>query len=190
MDKPKAIIFSGYAGSGKDTAADHIIEKYNSNKSTDWRRFALADPVRTTVTQVFQLDLNQQLYLTEPNLKNQKIPGCNYSGREMCQMIGDGMRHITFENVWCENLYLRYQKLHKGGRLIITDNRYPNEPKFFEKYFEVHTIRIERPNKDGNVGISNHPSESHIIPTEFTITNDGTIEDLYNAVDKVMRDIL
>jgi hypothetical protein len=189
----KMVIISGYAGSGKDTVAAYLRDKLNLKMSTglpQWEVFALADAVRDTASVIFNLDYGvQDQYLYDPEYKNEKIPGYKYSGREMCQIIGNEMRELFHSEVWCDNLYSRILEWEPINA-IISDNRYPNEVKYFEDKFDVTTLRIDRPEKDGNVGISNHPSEANVIPTEFTIVNDGTLEQLYAKVDKFIEDLI
>ena len=69
-------------------------------------------------------------------------------------------------------------------KYVITDVRFVNEFEFINKYNGL-TIKVQRDTIDNN---DSHISESFIdnIYTDFTITNNGTLEELYEKLNAVI----
>jgi ABC-type oligopeptide transport system ATPase subunit len=111
--------------------------------------------------------------------------------RQFLQKLGtDAMRNGLHPNTWANAFWVDYVDQKPEDRFsnivypnwIITDVRFPNEA---ESVLDHGGILI-RVNRDGDTG--NHPSETGLDDWEFeyTIDNNGTIEEL---IEKV-RDIL
>jgi len=111
--------------------------------------------------------------------------------REFLQKLGtDAMRDGLHENVWANAFWVDYIDQKPNDRFsnieypnwIITDVRFPNEA---ESVMDHGGILI-RVNKDGDTG--NHPSETGLDDWEFeyTIDNNGTIEDLIEEVEHIL----
>jgi hypothetical protein len=177
--KNYCILVSGFAGSGKDEIGRYLESKYKFHKDS------LAAPVKSIASLLW--NVNDLSIFNDTNLKEKKLKDANLSPRKMCQIVGHELRGICGEDIWCENLIRRFGT---NGNLVITDNRYGNEIQFFKKYFNVKSIRIQRNNFKGSVGFKNHKSESIDFDTDFIIQNDGTIDNLYNKIDDVMKEIL
>lgn len=125
--------------------------------------------------------------------------------RWLLQTVGtEAMRNHIHENVWINALFADYKgffsKEHSfidDGRThiikkefpnwIITDLRFPNELKAVEDRGGI-TIRIERDNQFSSEAPSFHPSETALDDAKFkyTIINNGTIEDLIEAVKQIL----
>ena len=133
--------------------------------------------------------------------------------REMLQKVGtEAMRDNVHTNVWCNALFSNYKKnMQKSSSYydainlsfpnwIITDMRFPNELQAV-KDREGITIRINRYltkktfSEDGltsmqgvMVDFNEHPSETALDNSEFdfTIDNDGTIEELVEKVREIL----
>lgn len=173
------VLISGPPGSGKDETAKYISSKYN------FKHFSLADPVRDIVTKLYNLESYH--YFEERDLKEKNIKQWDLSPREMCQTIGEGMRNWLDEDIWCKNLISRSEM---NNNIVISDNRYRNEIEFFEKYFNVITIRLKRDGCDGSkVGIKDHASENGLIGVSATYTIDNSLElkDLYEAIERIIK---
>lgn len=69
------IIFaiSAWKGSGKDTAADHLI------KSHDFKRIGFADPLKDTVAQQFSIP---RTHLDDPNFKENALPNLPVTAKD------------------------------------------------------------------------------------------------------------
>jgi len=174
----------GKAGSGKDTIGDYLVSKHS------FKKIALADPIKRLVKDVFALD-DHTVYdrvAREQPLDNWP----DWTVRELLQYIGTELfRENIDDAVWVKSLWYKIQK-DKESNYVVTDMRFPNEIGFFESNAsddEFMSIKVVRPGCKGNVGLQGHASEAYDLDAKITIDNVGTIEELYNKVDKVLEGI-
>jgi hypothetical protein len=127
--------------------------------------------------------------------------------REFLQKLGtEAMRDKLHTNVWVNALFADYKtkwvptgdsvaeedvSLEKEyPNWIITDMRFPNEMEAVKERKGI-TIRVVRPvhalSQENHCGLL-HPSETSLDSAEFdyTIVNDGTIEDLVEKVKEIL----
>lgn len=139
--------------------------------------------------------------------KQLSIP--EFTPRLALQLIGtDVMRNHFHENIWINSLEYRVKKLHhKNQCVVISDCRFRNEVDLIKKVGGTIILvqRAEKPewfeialkaNQGDAVAkhIMNrdfkdvHSSEWDWIGSEidFTINNDGTLEELYASIDKII----
>lgn len=173
----KCILISGNAEVGKDEVAKYIEENY------DVVRFSLADPVKESVKIIFNLEDNS--FFHNRRIKEKMISSIGFTPRQLCQLIGQGMRDLVSKDVWCKNLYVRAKRFH-NKTIVVSDNRYDDEIEFFSKHYDVITIRLFRKNKTGNVGFSNHISEQLPFKAKYDIDNNDTFDKLFSNVDKIL----
>lgn len=126
--------------------------------------------------------------------------------RDMLQKVGtECMRDIIHENVWVNALFADYKGELGGAGMtdydlttiypdwIITDCRFPNEAAAIKKHKGI-IIRINRTIKFAGTAEEwknskhNHPSETALDnhTFDYSISNDGTIEDLVNNVREIL----
>lgn len=182
---------SGYAGSGKDTAAQVLIDEYG------FTRIAFADVLREMA-----LAIDPYVYLgSVPDDAGIRFIGeyrrlydvINMYGwdiaknyfedvRRLLQRLGtEAGRQILGENIWVDTALRRAE-----GDVVVTDVRFPNELQAIYEQDGI-VIRVERP----GVGPRNdHPSETALTNAEFTtvIQNDGTIADLHQTMRLLMKE--
>jgi len=177
----KLVGICGKAGSGKDTIGDYLIKNYG------FKKIALADPIKRLVKDVFALD-DHTVYdrvAREQPLKNWP----NWTVRKLLQFIGTELfRENIDDAIWVKSLWYKIQNDPKN-RYVISDIRFPNELKFFKKHAkksEFLCVKVVRPGYTGNVGLKGHASEAYDLKGDIKIINDGSIEDLYNRVDKLV----
>ena len=72
----------GKKGSGKDTTADFLVEKF------DFKKKAFADPLKSVVQKLFLLEKDD---LYDPIKKETIDPRWGMSPRQMMQMVGTDM---------------------------------------------------------------------------------------------------
>lgn len=129
------------------------------------------------------------------------------TGRDFLQKLGtDAIRNGLHENTWVNALMSEYDLkniIGKEGNIvinktdtwreipknwIITDTRFPNELAAVKERGAL-TIRVERNNGTRAIDINPHPSETALDNSDFdyTIENDGTIEDLVNMVKLILQ---
>lgn len=159
------IAFSGYAGSGKDTAGGIIMQQQSSE---GWKNKKFADKLRQVAALFLGLPI-AYLY-TDEFKKSTLSPVWNYkkqimendenrqdsfttqqmTGREFLQKLGtDAIRFGLHPDAWVNALMADYiGKVSQGGKLqmpnwVITDMRFPNEMQSVQDRNGI-TIRIHR----------------------------------------------
>lgn len=156
------IAFSFKMRSGKDTCVDYLIEKYGGRKIT------FAKPLYDALYKV------QDIF----NLPQEK-------DRPFLQMVGDWAREKD-DNIFV-NLALKDS---------FTGNKFCNDLRFLIEYEALKKdgwvcIKI---NRDTGLPSSKHRSEIEleILKDEdwdYIIDNNGTLEDLYIKLDKIISEI-
>jgi hypothetical protein len=175
----------GKAGAGKDTIADYFIKNFK------FQRISLADPIKRLVKDVFVLD-DHTVYdreAREQPLKNWP----DWSVRKLLQYIGTELfREKIDDAIWVKSLWYRIQQ-NRDNDYVTSDLRFPNERQYFKdnaKEGEFFCIKVVRPGYDGKVGLVGHASEAYDLKGDIEIVNDGTIEELYNRLDKIVANLL
>ncbi len=180
---PKIIGICGKKYHGKDTVANHLVEKYG------YTRIAFADPIKDICKIVFGLT-HEQL---NSNLKEEVDDYWKISPRQLMQFIGTDlfrnntatiMPHIG-DNIWIHVL-LKHISDNPSTKFVITDIRFENEFEYISK-LNGTIIKVIRNNIINN---DNHVSESYIdkLNADYTINNDNTIEELNYNVDLIFKD--
>lgn len=160
---------AGPAGSGKDTVANYICAYY-----TGFVKLSFATPIKYM--------LEKGLGFTEAQLhgrdKEKIDPRFGKSARYIMQTLGtEWGRDLIHPDIWviCLEAFLR-------KNTVIADVRFENEAKFIREKKGL-LIHLERSHK--GIGKS-HASEKALTlkPGELTIFNEGSLEELYAALDE------
>ena len=171
----------GYAGAGKDTAADAL---------PDFERVAFADPLRTAAGALFGLDMP-----VPPERKTEPGPtGVSY--RRGLQVLGTDVVRDQFSTLFPELrwpseehwIHLLKARLDPAKDYIVTDVRFLNEAQAIKAWGgTIVIIRGRKPGSDDP-----HPSETGVQEIEqdwslksLYVVNDSTVEELHAK----MRDI-
>lgn len=209
------IAFCGFAGSGKDTAADYLVDFH------DFRRMSFAGPLKDAVSSIFGWDRKMLEGRTAYDRKIREhvdawwanrlgIP--HLTPRWVLQNWGtDVLRNYFHQDIWIASLE---NKLRNNDRdVVVTDARFPNEMKSI-KSVGGYIVRIKRGNEPTwiddarivNHG-STHPnfaeslakltdlgihySERNWIdePVDFTIENNGNIDELFEKIENLISDL-
>ncbi len=204
----KLFALSGKKLSGKDTVAEHINDTFGGL----CLHIGFADPLRkiskffietvygTEITDEHINGSKKEEPLVDSNDKEIFIFDKNAglvntykqaSYRDFAQTVGTEYgRMVLNEQIWTETAMrtiLANYDLHE--HFIISDCRFKSEVEFLKKEcpknnLELVLIRMERdnPNKD------THPSEIDLDDYKFEniIDNNGSLEDLYTQVDKII----
>jgi len=167
----KLILLAGRIGSGKDTVADHLVERGAV-------KIALADKLKIVTQKLINIFYNENIPLTDfydREAKERDRGG--YTIRHLLQQVGSEVfRETLHENIWCETL-----NIPDAAVVIITDCRRQNEIDYFKKrYPDVVSIRLVR----STCIISTHQSEAYIdeLNTDYVIYNNDTKEELYKKI--------
>lgn len=187
---------NGKAGSGKDTIATYIHEHYLNC----WGE-AFATPLKEAGAAAFGIPLDR---FNDPEIKELPDPFWKVSPRKIAQFLGTEMfrtyisqlvPQLVPQSFWVARLCGKIngeitEVIYEAGEtIVITDVRFRNEAEFILDNGGMLII-LDRPGADGNVGIAGHQSELGFDPPEHTeifyITNDGTLEELYDQVNKAL----
>lgn len=166
MDKT-VIGIAGVAGSGKDTAADMILEEMPG-----YVKASFADPLKDMLRVGLGLD-NNQLY-GSPEHKARVDERYDCSARHIMQTLGtDWGRELIHPDIW-----VRAMSPRATPGTIIPDVRFENEAAFIRE----RGVLIHITGRGGITG--NHKSESGIQyqDGDLTLFNDGDLEDLRSSI--------
>ena len=178
----------GPAGSGKDTAADHLVREYG------FVRASFAEAPRSMLEALLSHINADHAYLYEPRLKPQPIPVLGTSYRQLMQTLGtDWARNMLDADIW-----LRVLARHLGldvdqpvhDRIVVTDIRYPNEAAWLKQH-GGHLVGIQRPDAPA---VRPHTSEQHFnalhAAADTTIVNSSSqLAGLHSLLDGLMHQL-
>lgn len=173
----------GYAGAGKDTAADALPE---------FERVAFADPLRTAAGALFGLEMP-----VPPHLKTAPgLTGVSY--RRGLQVLGTDVVRDQFSTLFPELkwpssehwIHLLKARLDPAKDYIITDVRFPNEAAAIQAWGGF-LVLIHRDTFDaGRADL--HPSETGVAEiarseslVQFVVYNDSTTTRLHEKMHDV-----
>lgn len=174
---------SGYAQSGKDTVAQHLIDNYG------FTRIAFADPIREAL---LALDPTVPDYPALPGIKLswlveksgwESVKQESQEVRKLLQRMGTEVgREMFGQNFWVDQAM---SKANGIDNVVITDVRFPNEYDAIKQ----NGGQVWRVNKLNHQPANSHQSETILDDFNFdwSIPNYGTIEDLYAIIDGIMK---
>jgi hypothetical protein len=169
--KRRVVGLCGHAGAGKDETAAGLLK-------SGWERVSFADPVRAALLALnpFIAGLGQHIETAV------KVRGWGESKRDMdvrwlLQRIGtEAGRDIHGQDCWVNIARRKIEATSKN--VVVTDVRFPNEVAMIRD-LGGEIIRVDRP---GVGPVNDHPAEHQPIESEHTIINDGTVEELHDAI--------
>lgn len=156
----EVIGISGYARSGKDTAAE-VLKEYG------YQRASFADAIRDALYQLNPLIEDEPLADRVDRL-GWEITKANPEVRKLLQRFGTEVgREMFGENFWVDYLF---NNLPDGSKIVITDCRYPNEAE------AVQAIggKMWRVKRDGVTAVNDHVSERALDDYEFDMIIDNS----------------
>lgn len=178
--------FIGPSGSGKDTAADYMVEKYG------FKKVSFADPLKQMVKECFLLTDEQCYGSKKEDVDNRW--GC--SPRELFQVLGtEFAQYILPEllpslqtkfNKRCFWVYHLMEKIKSDittKLFVIADVRFQHEIDALLKQ-GAYLFRIDRPNNKETRGHVSEEEWKFADSTKlFPLKNDGTVKDLYEKLN-------
>lgn len=166
----KIIGLHGLPRSGKDTVAKILIDAYG------YERIAFAEPLKKAAAVLLDRPMCECNGLTESGEvydREAVMPEWGFSMRWFLQTFGtECLRQQIREDFWTKRLVAEVQKRPLGSLIVVTDVRFANETNALRNLGGL-IVQVRRP---GLVG-SNHISDRPVI-CDWTIDNDGTLEDL------------
>ena len=177
---------TGLKGSGKDTAAAHLEARYG------WSRCAFADKLKTIATDLWDLSREQVHGSIEAKETHDERWGT--TPRQLLQVLGTEVARQGHPETWIRYLLRRLASDRISAEWGVepvrgwatSDCRFPNEADAIRKH-GGRILRVVRPGFD--TGVANgHASEFSIlaIKADYVVVNEGTLSDLYAAVDVII----
>ena len=169
------IAFAGLAGSGKSTAAMHLVLRHG------FKRIRFADPLKNMI---------RVLGLTDAEIEGDKKEQpcallCGKTPRAGMQTLGtEWGRDLMGSELWVRAWRHAVDKLPPYTDIVVDDCRFPNEVEAV-RAAGGWIIRVVR--NGAGQGAAGHSSEAQAFEVDSTIYNDGSIEDFLRAVDVVWR---
>lgn len=177
---PNVIGLTGYAGSGKDTLANILVEEYG------FTRIAFADKIKE-----FLYDLNPGIgfdYLRDiVDMSGWEQAKKDVLVREYLQNVGVSARNVFGEDFWVKQaIYSANEKMldtpesQRTGKWVYTDVRFHNEAEVIKE----NGGQIWRVKRNGVDPVNTHVSESEMenYRVDQIFKNDGTVKDLRELV--------
>jgi hypothetical protein len=173
----RLIGIAGKAGSGKDTAGAHLVERHG------FGQYAFADPIRAMLGALGAFPTSD---LINRDTKEEVIDWLGKSPRQMAQTLGtEWGRELVHPQLWVLMAQRRWEAARAAGEdLVITDVRFENEVLWVKEQ-GGQVIALERA---GAGAVSAHASEQFDISAvaDLVISNHGTIEALKVSVDQAL----
>jgi hypothetical protein len=200
----------GFAGSGKDTIADYLVNVH------EFRRESFASSLKDVVSMAFRWDREMLEGKSKESrrwreevdswwAKKLEIP--HLTPRWILQYWGtDVIRNAFHDNFWIASLENKLRTAQDD--VVISDCRFPNEIKAIRSQggVVIRVVRGAEPEwysvaEQANLGtdgawhalqsIGVHASETAWIGTDFdrVLDNNGTLTDLYDQVTGLVQDL-
>lgn len=176
----KLIGIIGRKRSGKDTIADYLVDIHKYDKLT------FAEPIKKILEILFGFD-HDQLY---GNKKDVIDTRWNISPRKVMQFIGTNIFREKIndlianigDNFWVKIMHNNCKKmLDENKKIVISDVRFQNEVDMIRELGGI-LIKISRDTVVKDI-IENNIDD---INGDFNVTNDGTIEELLEKIEKLV----
>lgn len=189
----KLIGLCGLIGSGKNTVAERIMSQY------DYIGVSFASTLKDAASCIFGWDRDMLEGATASDRVERECKdlwwserlGFDVSPRYMLQYLGtEVMRNNLHSDIW---VYATEKQIleHPWDQYVITDVRFPNEIAMIRRHGGkiIHVRRGDLPEWFGQDPDDVHASETAWNNERFdaTIRNDGTIEELYENLDKLLE---
>lgn len=166
--------FAGRIGSGKTTAAQHLVEKHN------FQRLRFAGPLKAMAA-AFGLTYDE----IEGTLKEKPCDLlCGKTPREFMQKLGTEFgRQMIGHDVWTGAWRAACARVPDDVGIVVDDVRFANEAEAVRSLSPYSMI--VRLSRDGLASAS-HVSELQVISADHRIANNGSVAELRAAVDALL----
>jgi len=199
--KPNIIAFSGKMGAGKDTAAElfmlALVNEHMRRISSEeldvslrgtvlsgkWKVKKFAYKLKKIASTLCGAEVEQ---LDNQEFKKRTMgKEWNFmTYREFLQRLGtEAIRTGIHPDAWVNALFADYHSTM--SHWLITDCRFQNEANAVTRHGGI-VVRIENPRLP--IQEDPHPSETELddYPFHYTIVNDGTMEEFYEKIQKMI----
>lgn len=186
----KLIGVAGQLRNGKDVISDYIAKKL------EFKRAAFASNVKRIFCETFDVDME---FVEKWKTISENPPGFEMPVRQALQFIGDGFRKIK-KDIWVDLIFR-----NDSQQIVISDVRYINELIQIKNNNGTNILvyRSGYLNEDPNESESQikefveyylskkiegkvHENDKKFGLIDYFIINDGTLDDLYKKIDKLI----
>lgn len=181
------IALCGLKRCGKDTVADYMVEKYA------YRKIKIADPLKHVCKYIFNLSDDQ----LETDIKDEIDSRWGTTPRRIMQFFGTEVMQFKIQEllpnvgrlIWMNKLIEDIKNV-PSTNFVVGDMRFAHEYQALKEEFgkKVKIIKIVT-NRNVTVSTDNHSSEKEweTIPADFTLFNNGTLQELYDQIDVIIK---
>jgi hypothetical protein len=188
------ILVGGALRSGKDTLADHLVDKHDFVKLGMSDVLAEALYVLNPQIPLGTIDYDAQPYQSYIEAVGGYVEAKkNPEVRRLLQALGTEVgRELLGKNIWRDAVKDKILALTSAGKdVVVTGIRFPNEIELgyilANKYSTpAATVYVNRPAEQQ--AASGHASETSVEPEDFEyeLNNTGSLERLYELTDKLL----
>lgn len=184
--KPRVIAFCGPLGSGKTTAANMLVDVI----SDSWSLLSLATPLKQAADILCPLTQGRSIGSTEQ--KDQVLPDCNKTSRDILIELGSAVKSILGEAVFARELLLKISQkaeTHCSHAWVIVDDlRMKEEHDFLCEHSDLLVINMSRPGT-GESRYASHKTEQgwKSFKHDYSIKNDKEIWAMKQEVERFAR---
>jgi dephospho-CoA kinase len=182
---PKIIALCGYKGSGKDTVAEYLVQKYKYN------HYKISEKLKEVIKLLFNLN-DDDLERNKDEINDK----WGIEPRKIMQFIGTDMFQYKLQELfptieksfWIKSLFtdeLINKIENENHRIVISDLRFLHEYNLISNIYVSYSIlKVQNNNLEKN---DKHISENEFnnIPINAVILNNSTKELLYNNIDNI-----
>lgn len=183
------MLIIGIAGkkrSGKDTVGRHLHQKYG------YQRFAFADEVRAALLRLDPI-VFADWYEKKAIRLSEYVDRHGWEKAKEIQEVRGLLKRMGTEAIRSIDRFFWVRKtmldvdLCTAERVVITDVRFQNEANAILDR-SGYIIRIVRPETEDDDA---HQSETELdqIWTDYTVVNDGSLQQLQEKVDEILEEI-
>ena len=194
----RVIGICGLIGSGKNTAAEHLMREH------EYLGVSFAETLKDAASCIFGWDRDMLEGSTSADREQREIKdewwserlGFDVSPRYMLQFLGtEVMRNNLHTDIWSlatEKRLIEMSQEYPWAKFVISDVRFPNEVAMIRRLGGkvIHVRRGDLPEWFGQDPDDIHASETAWNNERFdaTIRNDGTIEELNQNIDNLLKE--
>jgi hypothetical protein len=144
----QVISLVGFAKSGKDTAARHLVEQHG------FIPFSFAEALKDALAAIFCWERSMLEGITPQSRAwreqvdpwwEERLGIKGFSPRMAMQLVGTNLFREHFnQNIWINNIDRKLSLLPADSRVVLIDGRFPNELDLGRKKYGSTVIRVKR----------------------------------------------